>query len=122
MNEILLTGIVGILTAAIGSLVTYLTQKKKYKAESDDIIIRNMKEAMDFYDQYATSTRNRFNEIVDMNKDLMVELGGVKAEIGRLADWLCTVPCQDRHVDPNIIDCVYLQDHIKPKRIKSSKS
>ena len=49
MNEILLNGLVTVVTTAVGSFVTFVFTKKKYSAEVDNNYIKNMEDGLAAY-------------------------------------------------------------------------
>ena len=58
MNDILLNGLVGVVTA----FITWLLAKKKYNAEVDHSVIDNMKEALSFYQAISDDNKRRLDE------------------------------------------------------------
>ena len=51
--------IVGVVTAPISSVITWLLARKKYRAEVNTNIIENMQKSLDFYKQLSDDTNRR---------------------------------------------------------------
>lgn len=70
MNEIILTGIVGLVTTLTSSILTWFLTKKKYHSEVDNNLIKNMQESLDFYRQLSDDNSKRLEEVLKRNEAL----------------------------------------------------
>ena len=91
MLDIIVTGIVGIVTTVIGSTVSWVTAKKKYYAEVDHDEIKNMRESLAFYETLSENNQKVLSEILDRSKELadtniqlIIEVQNLKAQVGIL--------------------------------------
>lgn len=70
MNELVLSGIITIATTTIASIVSYLSAKKKYKAEVDGVDIDNMRKSLEFYQALSNDNKERLNELLTKIENL----------------------------------------------------
>ena len=91
MIDIIVTGIVGIITTVVGSTVSWVTAKKKYYAEVDHDEIKNMRESLSFYEALSENNQKVLSEILDKSKELadtniqlIIEVQNLKAQVGIL--------------------------------------
>lgn len=84
MDETILTGIVGVVTATVSSLVTYFTTRKKYNAEinglrmdADKTELENYKSMLDYY-------KMLFDDISKKQKELMEENSALRRRVNEL--------------------------------------
>ena len=91
MIDIIVTGIVGIVTTIVGSTVSWATAKKKYYAEVDHDEIKNMRESLSFYETLSENNQKVLSEILDRSKELadtniqlIIEVQNLKAQVGIL--------------------------------------
>ena len=88
---IIITGIVGLSTTIISSLVTWLFSRKKYNAEVNHDEIDNMKESLKFYKELSESNQKILSEILvkseelaNSNINLLIEIQSLKAQVSML--------------------------------------
>lgn len=97
MIEIIVTGVVGVFTTAIGSIVSWLSAKKKYYVEVDHDRIENMEKSLIFYENLSKSNQKVLTEILDKSKELadtniklLMEIQNLKAQVGILLNIINT--------------------------------
>lgn len=73
MNEIILSGIITILTTVIGSIISYFSAKKKYKVEVDSGYIKNIEDAMSAYTKLKDGILKDLNDAEEKNNILEEE-------------------------------------------------
>lgn len=108
MNDIILNGIVAIITA----IVSWLLARKKYTAEVDNSIISNMKESLEFYKVLSDDNKKRLDdsqkkldEVIKENSDLKSELTALKIQIGMLMRFNCMrAGCSKRVTNSNEVN------------------
>lgn len=91
MIEVIITGVVGIVTTIISSIVSWMSAKKKYYAEVNHAEIENMKESLEFYKTLSESNQATLTEILDKSKELaennlklIIEIQNLKVQVGIL--------------------------------------
>lgn len=84
MINTLITAGITIVTSAITSFITWLLAKKKYNAEVDNNLIRNMQEALEFYKKLADDNKERLEELIKRNEQLEAK----NEELGKRDDKL----------------------------------
>lgn len=84
MNELILGGIVTVVTTTIGSVVTYLVTRKKYKAEVETNVISNMGGSLDFYKKISDDTNKRLDDILKKNNELIASNESLEKEVRQL--------------------------------------
>lgn len=78
MNEIVLSGIIAVVSSAISSFVTYLLTKRKYNAEVDNNLIINMQQSLEFYQKIVTDNKERIEAELSEKKELLEEMNKLK--------------------------------------------
>ena len=84
MNELIIGGIVTVVTTTIGSVVTYLVTRKKYKAEVDNNVISNMDDSLEFYKKLSDDTNKRLDDILKKNNELIASNESLEKEVKQL--------------------------------------
>ena len=88
---IIITGVVGLVTTIVSSLLTWLLSRKKYNAEVNHDEIVNMKESLEFYKDLSESNQRTLTEILERSEELantniklLIEVQNLKTQIGVL--------------------------------------
>lgn len=89
MNDIVLTGGVGLATSVISSIVTWLLAMRKYNSEVDNKLIENMKESLEFYKTLSNDNKERLEEAVKRADRLEDEVATLRGEIFGLMSQIC---------------------------------
>ncbi len=89
MNDIVLTGGVGLATSVISSIVTWLLAVRKYNSEVDNKLIENMKESLEFYKTLSNDNKERLEEAVKRADRLEDEVATLRGEIFGLMSQIC---------------------------------
>lgn len=84
MNDLIISGIVTVVTTTIGSVVTYLVTRKKYKAEVDNNVISNMDDSLEFYKKLSDDTNKRLDDILKKNNELIASNESLEKEVKQL--------------------------------------
>lgn len=112
MNDILLNGIIGI----VSSVIAWFLAKRKYNAEVGDTVIKNMENALEFYKKLSDDNKNRLDvnqkkldEVMFENNKLQSEINILKTQIHFLMKYNCmrmgckrrmtNSPEQDKDID-----------------------
>lgn len=69
--DILLTGGVSIVTATIGSWVSWVLARRKYHSEVDNQLITNMKESLEFYKHLSDDNKDRLTQVLEQNREIL---------------------------------------------------
>ena len=123
MNEIILTGIVGLVTTLTSSILTWFLTKKKYHSEVDNNLIKNMQESLDFYRQLSDDNSKRLEEVLKRNEALEARDEKLEEEVKQLKQQMLdmmgnicfNLTCQLRSRD------MQLFGHKRPSYKKSKK-
>lgn len=100
MNDVILTSIVGVGTAAASSFVTYLTTRRKYnteinnlKTQTDRVEIENYKSMLEFYDQLLADNKKRLDAMIEENNQLREAAKLLREELVR-----CNAKLQEKEI------------------------
>jgi len=69
--EVLLTGVIGLVTTITSGWVSWFFARKKYNSEVDSQVISNMKESLEFYKSLSDDTKARLDEVLKQNKEIL---------------------------------------------------
>lgn len=69
--EVILTGIVGLITTIVSGWTSWFFARKKYNSEVDNQVITNMKESLEFYKTLSDDNKVRLNEVLLQNKEIL---------------------------------------------------
>jgi hypothetical protein len=93
--SIIITPVVTVLCTALGSLVTWLLSRKKYKTEVEHNSIENMEGSLEFYEKLTASSNKILAEVLEKseklaqsNVELLIEVQNLRAQIGILTEVL----------------------------------
>ena len=97
--------IVGVVTAPISSVITWLLARKKYRAEVNTNIIENMQKSLDFYKQLSDDTNRRLQEVLERNDKLEDQIRDLQRQVFALMSTVCTnLSCSLREKDETILN------------------
>lgn len=110
MEDILITGGVGLASTIISSIITWALARKKYNSEVDNQLIKNMNESLEFYKKLSDDNKVRLEEVLKRNDELEKrderleeEVKLLKTQMFNLMSSLCTdLTCQLRKRDFNL--------------------
>lgn len=95
--QVIVTGIVGLITTVTSGFVSWLFAKKKYNAEVDNNLIENMQKSLDFYMKLSDDNKNRLDEALKRNDALEAEVREVRKQMFELMNNICyDMTCQLR--------------------------
>lgn len=95
--QVIVTGIVGLITTITSGWVSWLFAKKKYNAEVDSNLIENMQKSLDFYMKLSDDNKNRLDEALKRNDLLEAEVREVRKQMFELMNNICyDMTCQLR--------------------------
>lgn len=98
--EVLITGVIGLITTIISGWMSWFFARKKYNSEVDNQVINNMKESLSFYKALSDDTKARLSEVLEQNREMIeqndklmaqnkaldAEVKELKAQIKELSD------------------------------------
>lgn len=87
--QVIVTGVVGLITTVTSGWASWLFAKKKYNAEVDSSIIENMKQSLDFYTKLSDDNKNRLDEALKRNDILEKEVGQLRQQMFELLNNIC---------------------------------
>lgn len=109
--QVIVTGIVGLITTVTSGWVSWLFAKKKYNAEVDNEIIENMQKSLDFYTKLSDDNKARLEEALKRNENLEKEIRQLRQQMFELMSNICyDMTCELRSRHPK-----------KPKTTKTCK-
>jgi predicted RNase H-like nuclease (RuvC/YqgF family) len=74
MDSIVITTLIGALSAGLSSIVTWLLSKRKYNSEVDNSNIKNMQDSLQFYVTLADDYKARLEEEIKNHNAIVAEL------------------------------------------------
>lgn len=91
-TEMIITGIIGIISTCVSSWATWFFSKKRYtKIEINHSEIEDMKESLNFYKDLSESTQktlstilNKSEELASTNIKLLIEVQNLKVQVNTL--------------------------------------
>lgn len=111
MSTELIITLLGIVSTAISSWLTWFFTRKKYNSEVDNNLIQNMKESLDFYRKLSDDNRARLEEVLKRNESLEQEVAELRKQMFSLMGSLCLdLSCQLRKRDYNLFDSKRKED------------
>ena len=97
MNDILITGGVGLATTIISSVTTWILARKKYNSEVDNNLIANMQKSLEFYKTLSDDNKDRLEEALERDARLEKEVDELKRQMLNLMGSICVdLSCQLR--------------------------
>lgn len=105
-NEVIITGILGIITSIISGWVSYFFTRKKYNSEVDLNLIEKMQGSLDFYTKLSEDnkrildeTLTKLDESEKRNNALENEIREVRNQMFALMTQICTdLSCSVRKI------------------------
>ena len=89
--NIIVTGIIAIVTTSIGSFVTWILAKRKYNSEVDNTLIGNMQKSLEFYISLSNDTKARLDIAIEDNKETMKKNSLLEEEVAELKKQVCSL-------------------------------
>lgn len=103
--DVIITGIIGIITTIVGSWASWFFARKKYDSEVDSNLINNMKESLEFYEKLSSDNRERLEEVLKRNSELEQEIGELRKQMFNLMSSICVdLTCQLRKRNLNLFN------------------
>ena len=99
--QVIVTGIVGLITTVTSGWVSWLFAKKKYNAEVDSNVIENMKQSLEFYTKLSDDNQARLEEALKRNEALEREISQLRQQVFELMNNICyDMTCELRARQP----------------------
>lgn len=89
MSEILLGGIVAVVTSSISSVLAWLLAKKKYNTEVTSNEIENVKSSLEFYENIVKDNTKKLQSYITSVENYRVEVYRLQGIINRLLNVSC---------------------------------
>ena len=90
-NEVLITGILGIITSIISGWVSYFFTRKKYNSEVDLNLIEKMQGSLDFYTQLSEDNKRILDETLTKLEESEKRNNALEDEIRELRKQMFTL-------------------------------
>ena len=87
--QVIVTGVVGLITTITSGWVSWLFAKKKYNAEVDTNLIENMQKSLDFYMKLSDDNKARLDEALKRNDALEDEIKDLRKQMFELMNNIC---------------------------------
>ena len=87
--QVIVTGVVGLITTVTSGWVSWLFAKKKYNAEVDSNVIENMKQSLEFYTKLSDDNKSRLEEALKRNEALEKEISQLRQQMFELMNNIC---------------------------------
>ena len=99
--EVIITGIVGLITTVSSAFVSWLFAKKKYNAEVDGTKIENMQKSLEFYINATENYKKQLDELMDRNTELSTMVVKLQTQLTDLSLNICyNLSCRLRQMEP----------------------
>lgn len=100
--QVIVTGVVGLITTITSGWFSWFLAKKKYNAEVDNNLIENMQKSLDFYMKLSDDNKNRLDEALKRNDQLQQEMFQLRQQMFTLMNSICyDMTCELRKREPN---------------------
>ena len=104
MNDILVTGGVGVFSTIVTNIITFLLTRRRYNSEVKHPDIQNMKESLEFYKSLSDDNKRRLDDILEENKIIREQndrleqsIEDLKKRLSTISDQICVRPyCEQR--------------------------
>lgn len=98
--DVLITGVIGIITSCVSSWTTWFFTRKKYNTEVDNNLIENMKESLDFYMRLSDDNKRRLDIALERNEALATKVEELQSRLSDMMYNICVdLTCQLRQRD-----------------------
>lgn len=87
--QVIVTGVVGLITTITSGWVSWLFAKKKYNAEVDSNLIENMQKSLDFYIKLSDDSKERLEEALKRSDALEEEITKLRDQVSELMLNIC---------------------------------
>lgn len=102
--QVIVTGVVGLITTVTSSWFSWFLAKKKYNTEVDGALIANMQESLEFYKKLSDDNKSRLDEVLrrndqleKANDQLREEVSQLRGQVFELMNNICyTLQCDAR--------------------------
>ena len=84
--EVLITGVIGLVTTITSGWVSWFFARKKYNSEVDNQVIVNMKESLDFYKSLSDDNKERLDQVLEQNKEILEQNAQLMAQNKKLQE------------------------------------
>lgn len=84
--EVLITGVIGLVTTITSGWVSWFFARKKYNSEVDNQVIVNMKESLDFYKSLSDDNKERLDQVLEQNKEILEQNAKLMAQNKKLQE------------------------------------
>lgn len=102
MNELLITGGIGLVSTIVSGWVSWVFARKKYNSEVDHNLIENMENSLEFYKKLSDDNRARLEEMAERNKTLEAEVQELRKQMLNLTMNICLdLTCANRVREQN---------------------
>ena len=99
--QVIVTGVVGLITTVVSGWVSWLFAKKKYNAEVDSNLIENMQKSLEFYMKLSDDNKTRLEETLKKNEALEDEVRELRKQMFELMNNICyDLKCELRSRQP----------------------
>lgn len=85
----IVTAVVGFCTTTASAIVSWLLAKRKYNAEVDSSVIKNMQDSLEFYAKLSDDNKHRLDEARQRNDMLEKEIGELRRQLFELMSNIC---------------------------------
>jgi hypothetical protein len=103
MDEITLTGLVSVCTSTISSVVTWVLARRKYNAEVNGALIKNLEETLDFYKKLSDDNKARLDETIKRSNQLELQVANLKDQLINMMGSICMdLTCTHRKGNMNL--------------------
>ena len=101
--DVLITGVIGIVSSFTSSWATYFFTRSKYNSEVDNIRIANMQKSLEFYQELSDDNKHRLDDALKRSAYLEEEVKELRRQVTELTMSICLdLTCNERVVNPQL--------------------
>lgn len=87
--NIIITGIVGLITTVVGSFLSWILARRKYNTEVNSNEIENLKNSLEFYENIVKDNNEKLQFYITLAEDNRIEVYRLKKIVHKLLNNSC---------------------------------
>lgn len=98
-TEVIVTGIMGILTTLASGIATYFFTRRKYNSEVDSNELDNLHKSLEYNKEVVEDLKNKLDFYINLSETNRVEVHRLKEVVHRMLDAVCKdTDCRKRQL------------------------
>lgn len=88
--DVITTGGVGVITSIISAWLGWFFTRRKYRAEVDSTLLKNLSDSLEFYKHLSDDNTERLDRLIKRNAQLELEVRQLRIKVNELSSIICT--------------------------------